>query len=317
VPSLQRIAINCASIMKPEIPFPAQRDFFWAVLRVLADASEPLPRDQVREAVADVLRLTAEQRADRLHNLTQLRYRHRAGWSLSILKAAGYTDDATCGLWSITDLGRSLIVQQSEGLDDQTYRRIVAESRHGGPPAALEGASSGIAASQTPEERIEAAEGEIVDVVRKELLDRIGRCTPAFFEQLVLDLLVAMGYGSSKGVRQRTGGPGDGGIDGVIAMDRLGLDKVCLQAKRWQGTVGRPEVQAFYGALAGRKVRKGVFITTSAFSRDAIDYAAHVADAIVLVDGDALAGLMIEHGVGVRSERIVRIPQVDETYFEQ
>ena len=136
--------------------------------------------------------------------------------------------------------------------------------------------------ASTPDERLEQALGEIWDTVGEELLDSIASATPSFFENLVLDVLQAMGYGTGRGERLQTGGPGDAGIDGVISLDRLGLEKVYVQAKRWQNTVGRPEVQGFYGALAGQRATKGVFITTSQFTAQAKEFAASV-ERIVLV----------------------------------
>jgi restriction system protein len=139
--------------------------------------------------------------------------------------------------------------------------------------------------------------------------------SPEYFETIVLDLLHKMGYGSSRADLLRVGRSGDGGIDGVISLDRLGLEKVYVQAKRWQGSVGRPDVQGFYGALAGQRANKGVFITTSTFSQQAIDFAKSV-ERIVLVDGNKLADLMIEHEVGV-TLRSLRVPKLDSDYFEE
>lgn len=154
------------------------------------------------------------------------------------------------------------------------------------------------------------------------------RCLPTFLisyvqyrqpilstEHVVLDVLHSMGYGTNRSDLQRVGGGGDGGIDGIISLDRLGLEKVYVQAKRWQGIVGRPEIQAFFGALAGQRASKGVFITTSTFSAQASQYAASV-ERIVLVDGPKLAELMIDHGVGV-SVRQIRIPKIDSDYFDE
>ena len=147
------------------------------------------------------------------------------------------------------------------------------------------------------------------------MLDLLARVSPSFFETIVLDLLHRMGYGANRADLQRVGGAGDAGIDGIISLDRLGLEKVYVQAKRWQNSIGRPELQAFYGALAGQKARKGVFITTSAFTTQALDFARSV-EGIVLVDGVRLAGLMIDHEVGITS-RTVRIPKIDSDYFDE
>ncbi len=140
--------------------------------------------------------------------------------------------------------------------------------------------------------------------------------SPAFFEALVLDLLHAMGYGANREALQRVGGSGDGGIDGIISLDRLGLEKVYVQAKRWANKVGSPEIQTFMGALQLQHASKGVFMTTSAFTRDAIETAARARGTIVLVDGHRLAGLMIDHSVGV-TPRPINIPRVDQDYFEE
>jgi restriction system protein len=172
------------------------------------------------------------------------------------------------------------------------------------------------ATEASPQERIELAIKELNESVAADLLEQIHEATPLFFEKLVLDLLLNMGYGTSRSELQHVGGSGDAGIDGIISLDKLGLEKVYVQAKRWQNTVGRPDLQAFFGALAGRKANKGVFITTSSFSKDAKIYAAQVSGSLVLVDGAELAELMIEHGVGV-SHTKVRIARVDSDYFEE
>jgi restriction system protein len=168
----------------------------------------------------------------------------------------------------------------------------------------------------SPTERIDRAVDEINQNVAEELLDLIGKSPPIFFENLVLDLLHRMGYGTSRADLRRVGGTGDGGIDGIISLDRLGLEKVYVQAKRWQGVVGRPAIQGFFGALAGRRAKKGVFITTSNYTREALEFAEQVSDSIVLVDGERLASLMIEHGLGV-SHRSLKVAQIDGDYFDE
>ena len=156
---------------------------------------------------------------------------------------------------------------------------------------------------------------ELRETVAVELLDTLAEVPPQQFETIVLELLHRMGYRASREDLQRVGGVGDGGIDGVISLDRLGLEKVYVQAKRWRGVVGRPEVQGFYGALAGQRSNKGVFITTSTFTQQAIDFAKSV-ERVVLVDGERLAGLMMDHEVGV-TLRSVKIPKLDSDYFEE
>jgi restriction system protein len=167
----------------------------------------------------------------------------------------------------------------------------------------------------SPDDQLEVAIAELRAAAATELLEVLAAVSPAFFERVVLDLLHEMGYGANRADLQQVGGPGDAGIDGVISLDRLGLEKVYVQAKRWQENISRPHLQAFYGALAGQKARKGIFITTSLFSQQAKDYAKSV-EGMVLIDGPRLAGLMIDYGVGV-SARVVKIPKIDSDYFDE
>lgn len=169
---------------------------------------------------------------------------------------------------------------------------------------------------QTPEESIEIASKELNQSIKDELLEKIKLNTPKFFEQLVVDLLVAMGYGGShQDAAKAIGKTSDGGIDGIISEDRLGLDKIYIQAKRWESTVGRPDIQQFKGALADQVAKKGVFITTSSFSKEAHESAKK--SGIVLIDGDKLTSLMIEFGLGVQIERSFHIYKIDQDRFDE
>lgn len=169
-------------------------------------------------------------------------------------------------------------------------------------------------AKSSPDDRLDQALKELRDAVAVEVLESLLQVSPARFEVIVLDVLHRLGYGGHRDDLQRVGGTGDGGIDGIISLDKLGLEKVYVQAKRWQNTVGRPELQAFYGALAGQKAKRGVFITTSGFTAQARDFA-HSVEGMVLVDGERLVHLMIENEVGV-SSRLVKVPKLDMDYFE-
>lgn len=236
-----------------------------------------------------------------------------------MLKLAGYVESPSSGFWRITAKGRDLLALNPEQLSDAAMRKIVREARSAIPidpsdDTSSEPPNSGI--QQSPEERIDSAVKEIEKTVARELLDRILQAPPEFFEGLVLDLLHNLGYGTQKTDLQHVGGSGDAGIDGIISLDKLGFEKVYIQAKRWKGSVGRPEVQGFFGALAGRRAKKGVFITTSSFTRDALDYGVQVSENVVLIDGAKLTSLMIEYGVGVTHSREIRLPRVDGDYFE-
>lgn len=300
------------------VPLPAA--FFHAVLACLANRTEGVRRRDLYELVADYTRLSPEQRAERLPSLTHLRYRHRIGWTMNLLKNAGLIHSPASGVWAITPQGERLIKEQPNALDEETKRSINREARSSRRGDDHDNDSAGPTDSeieqQPPDERIDAALVEMRRAVAADLLERILQAPPVFFETLVLDLLHALGYGTSASDLHHVGSGGDGGIDGVISLDKLGFEKVFVQAKRWQGSVGRPEVQGFFGALAGRRAKKGVFITTSSFTRDATSFAAQVSDSIVLIDGPRLTELMIDHGVGVTHYRTVHLPRVDSDYFD-
>ncbi len=172
--------------------------------------------------------------------------------------------------------------------------------------------------TSTPRERIDAAAKELTEDLADELLAKVKAGSPRFFENLVIDLLRAMGYGASHAeATQLLGRSGDAGLDGVIRQDRLGLEAVYVQAKRWENTVGRPTVQAFAGSLQGARARKGVMLTTAAFSQEAHDYVRSIEMKIVLIDGAELAALMIEHDIGVSNETTVKIKRLDNDYFDE
>ena len=301
------------------VPLPDA--FFHAVLRALSKVPDGIRRRDLYELVADAMNLTPSQRAERLPSLTHLRYRHRIGWSLNLLKNAGLIDSPAAGMWRISAAGQQLLTKHPDGFDEERTRVINREARaavlrSGDDQDEQETSRDSVQLQQPPEERIDAALGEMRRSVAAELLEQISRASPAFFEELVLDLLHALGYGNSATDLKRVGASGDGGIDGIISLDKLGFEKVYVQAKRWQGSVGRPEIQGFFGALAGRRAKKGVFITTSTFTRDALSFGEQVSDNVVLIDGARLTELMIDHGVGVSHYRVVRLPRLDGDYFE-
>ena len=172
-------------------------------------------------------------------------------------------------------------------------------------------------ADQTPEDALAAAYVKLRKNLEADLLDQVKAASPAFFERLVIDLLVSMGYGGSRQDAGRAiGRSGDGGIDGITKEDRLGLDVIYVQAKRWDATVGRPEIQKFAGALQGQRANKGVFITTSEFSREAEEYASVISSKIILIDGESLAALMVDHNVGVAPVGVYELKRIDSDYFE-
>jgi restriction system protein len=298
---------------------PTYDRFIEPVLRYLAAHPEGAKARDAHEAAANALGISESDRAEVLPSGTQTVYKNRAGWAHDRLKRAGLSTSPQRGFWKLSDAGLRFAREHTDALSDDELGRLVAdflEVRLRDNPA--QSASSAQVATPTsvasPDDRLDQALGELRATVARELLEALGAGSPKFFESVVLDLLHAMGYGASRSDLQRVGGAGDGGIDGIISLDRLGFEKVYVQAKRWQSSVGRPEIQGFYGALAGQRANKGVFITTSNFTSQALEFARSV-ERVVLVDGARLADLMIEHGVGV-SHRVLQVPKLDSDYFE-
>ncbi len=303
---------------------PTYDRFIEPLLRYLAEHPAGVSSREGSDAVARALGLTDSDRAELLPSGAQPVYRNRTGWANDRLKRAGLSTSPRRGHWMLTDAGRDFVSRHTgpftpEQVEDLALSNLGVRLRPKGGDAVAPEEKPSVppltSALASPDDRLEQALQELRESVAGELLELIGRSTPTFFEALVLDLLHAMGYGTSRTDLQRVGGSGDGGIDGIISLDRLGLEKVYVQAKRWQNSVGRPEVQGFYGALAGQRANKGVFITTSTFTSQAVDFAKSV-ERIVLVDGERLAQFMIEHGVGV-SHRTVKVPKLDSDYFEE
>ncbi|MCB9629760.1 MAG: restriction endonuclease [Sandaracinaceae bacterium] len=304
---------------------PTYAEFITPLLHVLADQAGPRRAGEIKEAVADRVGLTEEQRQEVLPSGAHARYAHRIGWAQDSTKRHGLTASPSWGAWEITDAGRALLAAHPDGLPPDELNRIARTMRRARMDDLL-GVSTpddnGVVSDEvevsdeSPKERIERAVTELRGSVATDLLERILQAPPEFFETLVLDLLHAMGYGTSRADLTRVGRSGDAGIDGIISLDRLGLEKVYVQAKRWQGSVGRPELQGFFGALAGQRARKGVFITTSHYTRDALEFAQTVAESMVLVDGERLTELMIAFKVGVSHEALY-MPRLDVDYFPE
>lgn len=306
--------------MSGQVPRP--RELFFPVLKVLASIPRGCIGVRSASGSATGSRLTAEQRAVRLPSGQSLKYRHRIGWCLTTLKNAGLVERPERGTRAITPAGLGFLDEHPNGLSREEQLELARRASKGEAKGddgrdVSEGVSE--EAAQTPEERIDAAVREHHDAVAEELLDAIRSASPAFFEDLVLEVLHAAGYGTRRTDLQRVGGSGDGGIDGIISLDRLGLEKVYVQAKRYSAgnTVGRPAIQGFVGALHGRHANAGVFITSSSFSHEARQYAESVPVNVVLLDGRELAQLMIELGVGVNERRTIHIVDFDSDYFSE
>ncbi|MFO1385308.1 MAG: restriction endonuclease [Chitinivorax sp.] len=289
------------------------------LLKLVADGNDHSLREVV-DLLAGVFQLTEAERAELLPSGGQQVFHNRIGWARSYLKKAGLLDAPRRGVFRITPRGLDVLARQPVRIDVRFLEQFpeFVQFREGSRkegaelPALPQEESDG-----TPEEMLELAHQKIRSELAQELINRILLCSPAFFESLVVELLVKMGYGGSrKDAGERIGQSGDGGIDGIIKEDRLGLDVIYLQAKRWQGSVGRPEIQKFVGALQGQRARKGVFITTSGFTADAVDYVSRVDTKVVLIDGSLLANLMIDFDVGVSVAAAYTVKKIDSDYFD-
>lgn len=303
------------------MPVPTYDKFIEPVLRYLENHSDGVQAKDAHEAAASTLNLSEDDRAERLPSGTQPVYKNRAGWAHDRLKRAGYSSSPRRGFWILTPEGRAFASKYSSAIPDEIIENIAtgfSDVRLRPIPGESNDKAHIVpdhSGTESPDDRLESAVKELRATVAAELLQILATISPTYFETIVLDLLHRMGYGASRSDLQRVGGSGDGGIDGIISLDRLGFEKVYVQAKRWQANVGSPELQAFYGALAGQRAKKGVFITTSSFTSQAAAFAKSV-EGIVLIDGNRLADLMIDHEIGV-TLRPVKVPKIDSDYFDE
>jgi restriction system protein len=304
------------------MPIPSYDAFMLPLLRLLADGQEHENRE-LRDRQATEFNLTDAERDQRGADGRQLVFVNRWSWAKIYLDRAGLLRSPRRAWCQITDAGRKALAGSPERIDRafllqfESFRAFAGKTKEGEPAPAPNGeASPGPVI--TPEEALERAYGEIRKKVEADLLDAVGRASPGFFEKLVVELLVKMGYGGTlEDAGRALGRSHDGGVDGIIKEDHLGLDAIYVQAKRWQNNVGRPDVQAFAGSLEGERARKGVFITTSGFSNEAREYVKKIEKKIVLIDGRQLAGLMVDFGIGVNTVNSYEIVRVDGDYFTE
>lgn len=288
------------------------------LLEHLADGKVKQNRE-TNEFLAAHFKLTEEELSEMLPSGYARLFDNRIGWAKTHLKGAGLIESPSRANYKITKRGLDALARSSQTINLGYLRQFeeYKEFQSGTKSESINQAET-TTDQLTPSEHIEFGYQKIKEELEEELIAKIKSASPAFFEKLVVELLVSMGYGGSrKDAGQTIGKSGDGGIDGVIKEDRLGLDVIYLQAKRWEGTVGRPEIQKFAGALQGQRAKKGIFLTTSSFSSEAIQYAAFIDSRIVLIDGEQLAGLMIDAGVGVSRVATYEVKRLDSDYFEE
>jgi restriction system protein len=295
---------------------------FQSVMRpVLATVQNgaPLPLNEVRERVADQFQLNEDERKELLPSGNQTVINNRVGWARTYLNKAGLLCIPAKGMVQITPGGLNALADGPERITVRWLKQFpefanfhTAKPQVADLPAALDIEIS----ETTPDEQLAQAHQALVQSLADELLALVRAATPSFFEQLVVDLMIAMGYGGSrKEAGKATQATNDGGIDGIIKEDKLGLDVIYLQAKRWTNTVHRPEIDKFIGALTRQRARKGVFITTSDFSDGARTAALGLDIKVVLIDGVELARLMVENNLGVSVKQVYEVKQLDSDYF--
>lgn len=273
--------------------------------------------DELHEKLCDIFKLTPEDISKRISSGRQTVIRNRVGWARTYLHKAGLLSLPQRGYCQITARGTQALIDCPERVDNKYLKQFPEFITFTTPKKrAKDTTVEEDTSTATPEEQLEAAHLSLTQTLASDLLDIIKQSTPGFFEQLVVDLMLAMGYGGSREeAGKATQLSADGGIDGIINEDRLGLDTIYLQAKRWEGTVGRPEIQKFVGALQGFRAKKGVFITTSDFSNEAYDYVTNIDSKIVLINGDQLTEFMIEYNLGVNTKDTYVVKNIDTDYF--
>lgn len=301
---------------------PDYKTLMLPVLKLVSDGKEH-KFSQAVEALADEFGLTTEERVELLPSGSQAVFNNRVGWARSYLKQAGLLTTPKRGFFTITQTGVELLATNPIQVDTSVLERypefIEFKNRKRDKcenESQIE-SSFDPESTLTPEDALASAYKKLSLTLESEILSAVKESSPSFFERLVVDLLVKMGYGGSRQDAGRAlGKSGDGGIDGIINEDRLGLDVIYIQAKRWEGSVGRPEIQKFAGALQGQRARKGVFITTSFFTKDAREYASVIESKIILIDGEHLSKLMAEHNVGVSTVGQYQVKKLDSDYFD-
>lgn len=294
---------------------------FQSIMRPLLEAhqdgEEYVNRDLVA-SLADHFGLTEEERREMLPSGRARLLDNRLGWAKYHITKAALLVSPRRAISVITERGRGVLRDYPDRVDLRVLDKFEEHRNLRNHQSEEEGSTDGASETQTPAELLESAYLTVREQVEAELLTQIMGSPPDFLEQVVVDLVVRMGYGGSrKDAGEALGRSGDEGIDGIIKEDPLGLDTIYLQAKRWEGTVGRPEIQKFAGALQGQRARKGIFITTSSFSATALDYVSRIDTKIILIDGSRLAKLMYDHGVGLALDANYEVKRIDTDYFSE
>ena len=298
------------------MPIPDYQTLMLPLLKFAADQKEHSIQEAIK-SLTEQFKLTEEEKREMLPSGQQEIFFNRVGWARTYLKKAELLSSPKRGIFVITDRGKKLLASNPNKIDNKLLTSFEEFRQFRKRKSELdEDAESNINQNKTPEEAFELAYENLRTELSAEILEHLKRSDPTLFEKIVIEVLVQMGYGGSlKDAGRAIGKSGDEGIDGIIKEDRLGLDIIYVQAKRWEATVGRPEIQKFAGALQGQRAKKGIFITTSNFSKDAIDFASKIESKIILIDGDQLTEYMIDFNVGVTTTSKYELKKIDLDYF--
>lgn len=305
------------------MPIPDFQSVMLPLLRLTATKpGDEFSLRQSVETLASEFGLSEEERAQLLPSGRQPVFDNRVGWAATYFKKAGLLESTRRGYFRITQRGLDLLNTNPPAINIRLlnqFPEFVDFHEKQAEDNGKGGDDINIPERRTPEELLELEYQKIRDELASQLIERVKQCPPSFFERLVVELLVKMGYGGSRSDAGRAvGKSGDGGIDGVIKEDKLGLDVIYIQAKRWDSNnIGRPDVQQFAGALQGQRASKGIFITTSKFTNDALNYVSQIGSKIVLIDGEQLAQLMIDYNIGVSVSATFEIKRIDSDYFSE
>lgn len=304
---------------------PDYQSLMLPLLQFAARKGTEISTNEAVEALAKELSLTEDDLKEMLPSGIQSTLINRVGWASTYMKKAGLLEATRRGFYQITDRGKELLRKQPTAINVKLLKQYpeflefqqLKRTRSGDKVVETRGISE--VSTATPLEALESAYENLRHELADELLGKLKKTSPSFFERIVVELLVKMGYGGSRAdAGKAIGRSGDGGIDGIIKEDKLGLDVVYIQAKRWDNNpVGRPDVMQFAGALQAQRANKGIFITTSRFTDDARSYVSQIGSKIVLIDGEQLTDLMIEHDVGVSTVSLYPVKKVDSDYFEE
>lgn len=302
------------------MPIPDFQSVMRPLMEVISDGKEHSTREAL-DRLANHFELAEEERKRLLPSGQQEVFTNRLAWAKTHLRMAGLIEATARGVFKITPRGQELLRTTRDRIDLRLLQKqsgyLEARGRKKEKPTTNDEQSK-TEADQTPEELMEESFQALRESLGREILAKLKNSPPAFFERLVVELLVRMGYGGTrKDAGQAIGKSGDEGIDGIIKEDRLGLDTIYIQAKRWEQTVSRPEIQKFAGALQGFRAKKGIFITTSDFSKEAIEYSARIDSKIVLIDGEQLWNLMIDFDIGVSTTATYEVKRIDNDYFSE